>query len=241
MLGTHTPVCTMLQVGTTNEQTRLDWVKSTLKLLPAGNRILDAGAGQCYFRPFCDHLIYVSQDFGQYTGEGSIGLQTGSWDNSKLDVVSDIASIPLPDQSFDAIMCTEVFEHIPNPLAAIAEFSRLLKPGGRLILTAPFASLTHFAPYHFASGLSRFFYEHHLPLNRFKIDEMTFNGNFFEFVAQETRRIDGTAKKYARSQLTQVERLIITLSLRILQRLSISDHGSSELLCFGIHVLATKA
>jgi Methylase involved in ubiquinone/menaquinone biosynthesis len=52
-------------------------------------------------------------------------LQTGPWDNSKLDIVSDILSIPLPDHSVDAIMCTEVLEHIPDPLGAIKEFSRL--------------------------------------------------------------------------------------------------------------------
>ncbi len=90
------------------------------------------------------------------------------WDNTKLDIVSDITSIPLPDASVDAIMCTEVFEHIPDPIAAVKEFGRLVKPGGYLLITAPFASLTHFAPYHFASGLSRFFYEKHLPDQEFR-------------------------------------------------------------------------
>ena len=89
-------------------------------------------------------------------------LQTKTWDNSKLDIVSDIIQIPLPDNSVDAIMCTEVLEHLPNPILAIKEFSRLIKPAGYLILTAPFASLVHFAPYHFASGFSRYFYEKHL-------------------------------------------------------------------------------
>ena len=147
----------MIKVGTTNEFERIKWIESSLKKIPAGLTLLDAGAGESQFKKFCGHLKYIAQDFAQYDGSGDIGIQTGTWDNTRLDIVSDITSIPLPDQSVDAIMCTEVFEHIPNPVLAIKEFSRLVKPGGYLLITAPFASLTHFAPYHFASGFSRFF------------------------------------------------------------------------------------
>ena len=82
-------------------------------------------------------------------------------------------------------MCTEVLEHVPDPIAAIKEFNRLIKPGGYLLLTAPFVSITHFAPYHYASGLSRFFYEKYLPENYFRIEELEFNGNYFEYIAQK--------------------------------------------------------
>ncbi len=230
----------MFTVGTTNESTRVKWIEETLKKIPSGLTILDAGAGECQFKKFCGHLKYISQDFGQYSGSGEIGLQTGNWDNSKLDIVSDITAIPLPDHEVDAIMCTEVLEHIPDPLAAIKEFSRLVKPGGYLLITAPFASLTHFAPYHFASGLSRFFYEKHLPENEFEISELQLNGNFFEFVAQENRRIKSVAEKYTGKKLNVFQKIIIHLNLYVLQRLSKKDNGSSELLCYGVHVLARK-
>lgn len=230
----------MYKVGTLNEATRVAWIEKTLKKIPAHSTILDAGAGECQFKRFCGHLKYLSQDFGQYTGEGKVGLQTGAWDNTKLDLISDITAIPLGDHSVDAIMCTEVLEHIPNPVAAIKEFSRLVRPGGYLLLTAPFASLTHFAPYHFSAGLSRFFYEYHLNENGFNIEEMEFNGNFFEFVAQENRRIKSVAAKYAGTKLNLFQRSIIQLNLSILDKLTRKDKGSSELLCFGIHVFATK-
>ena len=64
----------------------------------------------------------------------------GSWDQTGLDIVGDITSIPEPDASFDAILCVEVLEHVPDPLAALRELGRLLKPNGQLILTAPFCS-----------------------------------------------------------------------------------------------------
>src|SRR5688572_15168292 len=114
-------------VGTHNESTRIAWLEEALKQIPPGARILDAGAGERRFETFCAHLNYVAQDFGKYDGQGDrVGLQTGSWDQTNLDIVSDIVSIPETDESFDAIMCIEVFEHLPDPVSAIKEFSRLL-------------------------------------------------------------------------------------------------------------------
>ena len=230
----------MFKAGTTNESVRTAWIEETLKKIPGGLTILDAGAGESQFKKFCSHLKYISQDFGQYHGEGDVGLQMGKWDNTKLDIISDITSIPLADQSVDAIMCTEVLEHIPDPIAAIKEFSRLVKPGGCLLLTAPFASITHFAPYHFATGFNRYFYETHLPANGFAIEDTQLNGNFFEYIAQENRRIKLVAKKYAFKKINIIEKIIIHLNLLILQNLSKRDKGSSELLCYGIHIFARK-
>ena len=47
------------------------------------------------------------------------------------------APLPCPDASFDAIISTEVIEHLENPRAVFREFSRLLRPGGHLLLTTP--------------------------------------------------------------------------------------------------------
>lgn len=229
-----------MKAGTTNEQDRVIWIEQTLKKIPAGFTILDAGAGECQFRKFCGHLNYVSQDFAQYTGEGNVGLQTGSWDNTKLDIVSDITSIPRPDASFDAIMCTEVLEHVPDPVAALKELNRLLRPGGYLLVTAPFASLTHFAPYHFASGLSRFFYEHHLGQMGYHIEDLTLNGNYFEYIAQELRRVNTVAQKYSGTKLSFFERVYRYMFLRTLDKLSKKDQGSKELLVYGVQVFAKK-
>jgi len=159
-----------------NEENRQAWLKKVIKVLPQGIRILDAGAGELRNRSLCSHLAYVSQDFCQYKGNSggapNEGLQSKSWDTSRIDLVCDITAIPEPDASFDAILCSEVLEHIPDPPKALDEFSRLLKPGGKLILTAPFASLVHFAPFHYCSGFSRYWYEYHLTLRGFEIKEL---------------------------------------------------------------------
>ncbi len=233
----------MHKVGMHNEANRAEWLEKILSLIPEGSRILDAGAGEQQFRKYCTHLQYVAQDFAQYdgTGDGS-GLQMGSWDQAKLDIISDITSIPEPDSSFDAILCSEVLEHLPSPIEAIAEFSRLLKTGGYLILTAPFCSLTHFAPYHYSTGFNTYFYQKHLTENKFEILEIKTNGNFIEFVAQELRRVETVASTYAKTKrLSLLEKIVIRSLLNLLSRLSNRDKGSSELLCFGYQVFAKKS
>ncbi|MGV1098501.1 class I SAM-dependent methyltransferase [Thiovibrio sp. JS02] len=228
-------------VGKHNEQNREAWLEKTLRALPPGSRILDAGAGTQQYRKFCRHLQYVSQDFAQYDGAGdSAGLQVNDFDYGKLDIVSDIAAIPEPDSSFDAIMCIEVLEHVPDPIAAVKEFSRLLKPNGALIITAPFCSLTHFSPYHFSSGLNAYWYRKHLPGNGLEVIELTANGNFFEFVAQELGRTDSIAKRYAGKKARLYEKLAMLIVRFMLQRFSALDSGSAELLCYGYHLWARK-
>ena len=148
------------KAGTYNSEIRDAWVSKTLSALPAGLKLLDAGAGEQRYKKHCSHLEYISQDFCQYDGTGDKqGLQTGQWDTSKIDIVCDIAHIPLESQSVDCVLCTEVLEHVPDPVAVLKELCRLVKEDGYLIVTAPITSLTHFAPYHFATGFNRYWYE----------------------------------------------------------------------------------
>ncbi|HUB27313.1 MAG TPA: methyltransferase domain-containing protein [Tepidisphaeraceae bacterium] len=235
------PAAAELTVGTANEANRRIWVEQKLKALPAGWRILDAGAGEQQYRPLCGHLQYLAQDFGQYVPETDpTGLQMGQWDYGKLDIVCDIAAIPQPDASFDAILCTEVFEHIPDPIPAIREFGRLLRKGGVLILSAPFCSITHFAPHYYANGFSPFFYRKHLGDYGFEITEMTPNGNYFEYLAQEIRRITQIATRYAGIAPDAEQKAAMRRVLGFLQEASASGQASSEVLCFGYHVTAVK-
>lgn len=229
-------------VGTRNKEVRDLWLEKTLKTLPQDSSILDAGAGELRYKPLCAHLKYTSQDFAQYDGKGNgKGLQSGDFDNAKIDIVSDIISIPVEAASYDSIMCVEVFEHIPYPLEAIREFNRILKPKGKLVLTAPFSSFTHMAPYHFYTGFTRYFYEKLLIENNFKILELSFNGSFFEFLAQELRRLPEMITKYnPEGELSKLDFTHVNYILENLEEFSGLDSGSNEFACFGIHILAEK-
>jgi SAM-dependent methyltransferase len=227
--------------GRDNDQARISWVSQTLKSVPGGLRLLDAGAGELRNRQFCSHLEYVSQDFCQYEGMGDgVALQTGAWDTTRIDLVSDIASIPEPDNSFDVVLCTEVLEHVPDPLAAIREFSRLIKPGGLIILTVPFCSLTHFAPFHFATGLSRYWYERHLIDLGFAINIMKPNGGWCDFIAQELWRLPWIGKTYSSKLLGWLALLCALPLIGVLRCMKVTDSGSHELLTFGWKVVAIK-
>lgn len=230
-----------VSTGTRNKHNRDEWLAHALARIPAGQRILDAGAGELQYKPLCSHLNYVSQDFAQYDGVGDqVGLQTGRWDQQRLDIISDITQIPEPSASFDAIMCIEVLEHLPEPIAALRELARLLRPGGVLIVTAPFGSLTHYAPYFFHTGYSRYFYEHWLPKLGLTIEDMQWNGNYFEYLAQEVRRMPALAPQYAGRDLSRVEKVVLQMMLGLLARLERRQQGSEQLLAYGLHIQARK-
>lgn len=145
---------------------RDEWVKMQAAKLAAGSKVLDAGAGASKYRPCFAHCDYKTQDFCAYEGPLVKYLQP-------IDYVCDITAIPLPDQSLDAILCTEVIEHLTDPMAALAEFNRLLKPDGRLLLTAPLLSHLHMQPYHFYGGFTQYWYQHWLPRKGFRVESMT--------------------------------------------------------------------
>lgn len=83
------------------------------------------------------------------------------FDGPKVDVIYDGKHIPFPDNSFDAILCTQVLEHAEDVEQVCNEMVRVLKPDGQLIITVPFIYCEHSAPYDFRRfslyGIPRFF------------------------------------------------------------------------------------
>ncbi|MBM3835343.1 MAG: class I SAM-dependent methyltransferase [Verrucomicrobia bacterium] len=145
---------------------RDQWVKAQAEKLPSGSFVLDAGAGASKYRPFFSHCLYKTQDFCMYQGPLVKYIQP-------IDYVCEITSIPLAEGAVDAILCTEVFEHVVDPIAVLVEFSRLLKPGGQLLLTSPLLSHLHMEPYHYYGGFTHYWYEFWLPNKGFRIQSIT--------------------------------------------------------------------
>ncbi len=128
------------------------FLEEAARRLPPNARVLDAGAGDCRYAPIFAHTRYVAIDFAR------VNKTYGP-----LDVIADLAAIPLTDASFDAIVCTQVLEHVPHPHAVLAEFYRLLRPGGTLWITAPLYYEEHEIPfdyYRYTQYGLRFLCEH---------------------------------------------------------------------------------
>lgn len=91
-----------------------------------GRRVLDVGCG----RGFAGNV--VAKRGGEYFGADLVASREGL-----RMVLADGGALPFSDAAFDAVLCIDVFEHMPDPATAAREFNRLLRPGGFVFLSAP--------------------------------------------------------------------------------------------------------
>lgn len=91
------------------------------------------------------------------------------------DVVGDAHHLPFEDNSFDAVVVMNAFEHYHDPNRVAAEIYRVLKPGGRLHVRTAFLQPLHEKPYHFYNctrhGMERWF-------EAFETEQMHVSTNF---------------------------------------------------------------
>ena len=159
------------------------WVATQAAAIPSGSRVLDVGAGRGRYRSLFTHCEYLTHDFGKEPN--TIGEYTA------LDYESDITSIPVHDNSFDVVLCTEVLEHVPRPILALQEIARILRLGGKLILTAPLGAALHQEPYHFYGGFTPYWYYTFLPEAAMDVISIEANRGFFSWFGQESARFSG--------------------------------------------------
>ncbi len=96
--------------------------------LPAGARVLDAGAGEG------QHARHFARQ--RYCGV-DLGVGDAAWDYGRLDAVADLAALPFPAGAFDAALHIVTIEHLREPARALAEIARTMAPGAPLLLAAP--------------------------------------------------------------------------------------------------------
>jgi len=89
--------------------------------------------------------ISVKDEIGQKFGDNWVSVD--KYDESDfIDHAYDINDLKFEDNSFDVVVCWSVLEHVPDPHAAIAEMSRVLKPGGEIWVQLPFLFPYHESP-----------------------------------------------------------------------------------------------
>lgn len=113
------------------------------KLMPENSRVLDAGAGSRPYEPIFSGLVYESTDM------------PGGFYDTRHDFECFLDSIPQADNTYDIVLLTQVLEHVPSPTAVLKEVQRILKPGGKLLLSVPLNGPLHGEPWHF------FHFTHH--------------------------------------------------------------------------------
>ena len=183
-------------IDTGNDSFRNSWVPNTLKNLKLNSQIstlLDVGAGLSPYKESALNLgyEYKSHDFGGYdpsVSQKAGGLHSATWDYPKHDFICDILALPT-NISADVILCTEVLEHIPDPIRVFEKLSRTLNPDGYIVFTVPFAMLMHQAPYWFQAGLSPFWFEYWAKEFNIEIVELTVYGDYIDQMSQEVGRL----------------------------------------------------
>ncbi|MBU0731251.1 methyltransferase domain-containing protein [Patescibacteria group bacterium] len=151
----------------------LELIKFASNNINESARVLDAGAGPCPYKKHFSHTCYESTDVIE---------------KNKHDFYCRLDDIPQPDNSYDAILNTQVLEHVEYPQKVIDEFYRILKPGGKLFLTAPGQWQVHEAPNHYYNftpyGLGSLFKD-----AGFKIKFIKPRGGVYWFLGKTTKAL----------------------------------------------------
>lgn len=114
------------------------FIEFVAREVPAGARILDAGAGRRPYRRHFAHARYESTDVAECGSGGE-----------RHDFLCSLEAIPRPEGVYDAVVSTQVLEHVEDPQRVVDEFCRILRPGGLLFLTVPQGWGIHRAPHHY--------------------------------------------------------------------------------------------
>ena len=104
--------------------------------LPQGGTLLDAGCGQGKSLPLLRDAFQPLRMLGLDADPHSLALAQAEAERAGIAVelhAADCATLPLPDQSIDIVFCHQTFHHLVEQERALAEFWRVLKPGGWLL------------------------------------------------------------------------------------------------------------
>ena len=127
--------------------------------------------------------------------------------NQFLDHVHDLTKpFPLADEQFDTVLCSDVLEHISEPMHVWKEVHRVLKPGGRLLMNMPFLYHIHEEPHDF-HRYTEFALKHYASGAGFELEELCGVGGVWQVLGDITAKL---LQNYTRT----------TLPSRIVQKLA---------------------
>jgi SAM-dependent methyltransferase len=108
------------------------------RTIPSGAQVLDAGSGAGF------GAATLASDGRRVTGSDLapevVARAQAEFPEASF-VVADVLALPFPDESFDAVTCFEVIEHVEVPRQLVRELARVLRPGGLLCVSTPHARM----------------------------------------------------------------------------------------------------
>lgn len=145
-----------------------------ISLILNRNTLLDIGCGRKPYKSTFKVDFYVGLD---------VHVSGHSEKAKNSDVMFDGTNIPIKANSFDCVLATEVLEHVFEPDEFLFNVSKILKPGGRLILSVPFVWDEHEQPYDYARYTS-FGIKYLLEKHKFKLLHQKKTGGYIETLSQ---------------------------------------------------------
>ncbi len=143
----------------------------------AKGTLLDVGCGRMPYKNM--FLLSVNKYIGLDHPEVA-KLYKGE---EKPDILADATKIPLSDSSSDTITCFQVLEHLPEPQEALKEIARVLKPGGKLILSTVQAYPLHDEPHDYYR-YTKYALKNLLKNVHLKVIKVETEGNIFTLIFQ---------------------------------------------------------
>jgi SAM-dependent methyltransferase len=139
--------------------------------------VLDAGAGHQPYRKLFNHCRYEAADFEKVDKN-----------YAQSTYVCDLTRIPVEDGRFDAVVLSQVMEHLPDPLAVLQELNRVLKPGGILFYSGPIWYEEHEQPYDFYR-YTQFALRHLFAKAAFEVEDLRWLEGYLATVTRQLRRM----------------------------------------------------
>ena len=136
-----------------------------------GKKVIDIGAGEVPYKQYFTKCQYYTQDIVNNK-------------QKSIDYVCDSKKIPVKNNSFDYIICTQVLEHVKEPHLVVKEMYRILKRGGKVFLTTHLCIEEHMIPYDYFR-YTRYGLEYLATSNNFKVREITPQGGRFIVLSKQ--------------------------------------------------------
>jgi SAM-dependent methyltransferase len=168
--------------------------------LPPGSWVLDLGGnkirkrGQFDIERYDLYVVYAN-------------LSTGKRPN----VQADAAYVPFKDGCFDAVICSELLEHVPDPAAGLREAYRVLHKGGTLLICVPFLHRIHGDPYDYGRYTDHYWQENLAKIGFVDV-EIEKQGLFWSVLVDMLRGLAYQMAKEGRPRSAWLRRLVVKLT-----------------------------